>query len=53
MPMPAKAECAPWYVVPANLKWYHNFVVASTVADALEGLNLEYPECEVAGVVVE
>ena len=46
-------ECAPWYVVPANQKWYRNYVVASIVADALESLDLEYPECDVAGVVVE
>ena len=46
-------ECAPWYVVPANQKWYRNYVVASIVADALERLDLDYPECDVAGVVVE
>lgn len=46
-------EYAPWYVVPANQKWYRNYVVASVVADALEKLDLEYPRCDVAGVVVE
>ena len=46
-------ECAPWYVVPANQKWYRNYVVASIVADALEKLDLDYPVCDVAGVVVE
>ena len=46
-------ECAPWYVVPANQKWYRNYVVASIVADAIGRLDLDYPECDVAGVVVE
>lgn len=35
---------APWYVVPANKKWYRNLVVASTVVDALEKLKMRYPE---------
>jgi PPK2 family polyphosphate:nucleotide phosphotransferase len=34
-------ECAPWYVVPANHKWYRNVVVASTVVSALEKLKLK------------
>lgn len=29
-------EGAPWFVVPANKKWYRNLVVASAVVDALE-----------------
>lgn len=44
---------APWYVVPANQKWYRNHVVASTLADTFKRLDLEYPDCDVAGVVVE
>jgi len=34
---------APWYVVPADHKWYTRLVVASAVVDALEQLDLEYP----------
>lgn len=34
---------APWYVVPANRKWYRNLVVASTIVQALEDLNLRRP----------
>ncbi len=29
---------APWYVVPANKKWYRNLVVARTIADTLEAM---------------
>jgi PPK2 family polyphosphate:nucleotide phosphotransferase len=34
---------APWYIVPANRKWYRNLVVASTIVDALEDLKLKRP----------
>lgn len=37
---------APWYVVPANRKWYRNIVVTKTIVDALEGLDMQYPEPE-------
>jgi PPK2 family polyphosphate:nucleotide phosphotransferase len=44
---------APWYVVPANAKWYRNHVVASVIADAMQALKMKYPEPDVAGVVIE
>ena len=34
---------APWYIVPANRKWYRNFVVADRVVDALEDMKLKTP----------
>jgi PPK2 family polyphosphate:nucleotide phosphotransferase len=37
-------EEAPWYVVPADNKWFTRLVVAEAVLDALESLNLKYPE---------
>jgi PPK2 family polyphosphate:nucleotide phosphotransferase len=39
-------EYAPWYVIPANKKWYRNLVIARTIADTLEALNPQYPEAE-------
>lgn len=36
----------PWYVVPANNKWYRNLVVARTIADTLEAMNPQYPPAE-------
>lgn len=33
----------PWYIVPANRKWYRNLVVADRVADALEDMKLTTP----------
>jgi PPK2 family polyphosphate:nucleotide phosphotransferase len=34
---------APWYVVPADHKWYTRLVVADAIADTLESLPLAYP----------
>ncbi|ACA19648.1 protein of unknown function DUF344 [Methylobacterium sp. 4-46] len=35
---------APWYVVPANQKWFRNLIVARTIADTLEAMNPQYPK---------
>jgi polyphosphate kinase 2 (PPK2 family) len=37
---------APWYVVPADNKWFTRAVVAAAVVDALEGLDLSYPKVD-------
>ncbi len=37
---------APWYVVPADNKWFTRIVVASAVISALDGLDLRYPEVD-------
>jgi len=34
---------APWFVVPANRKWYRNLAIATTIADTLEDMNPEFP----------
>jgi PPK2 family polyphosphate:nucleotide phosphotransferase len=39
---------APWYVVPADHKWFTRAVVASAVIDALASLNLQYPKVDKA-----
>lgn len=48
-------EWAPWYIVPANRKWYRNLVVATVLVEALEGLDMRYPQPEegLEGVVIE
>jgi PPK2 family polyphosphate:nucleotide phosphotransferase len=48
-------EWAPWYVVPADRKWYRNLVVGSVITETLAGLGMEYPESgdDLTGVVVE
>ena len=37
---------APWYVVPANKKWYRNLVIARTIADTLEAMAPRVPDAE-------
>jgi len=37
------SEHAPWYIVPADHKWYTRLVVAAAVVDALEELDLAFP----------
>jgi PPK2 family polyphosphate:nucleotide phosphotransferase len=37
-------EQAPWYVVPADNKWYTRIVVAAAVVEALDSLDLHYPK---------
>ena len=35
---------APWYVVPADNKWFTRIVVAAAVIETLDALNLRYPK---------
>ncbi|MFO0618258.1 MAG: polyphosphate kinase 2 family protein [Polyangiaceae bacterium] len=35
---------APWFVVPANRKWYRNILVARTLVETLEEMDPKYPE---------
>jgi PPK2 family polyphosphate:nucleotide phosphotransferase len=46
---------APWYVIPANKKWFRNLAVANIVADTLDELDPQYPPSpdDLTGVVVE
>ena len=39
---------SPWYVVPADHKWFTHVVVADAIIRALEGLDLAYPEVSAA-----
>jgi len=46
---------APWYIVPANRKWFRDLVISSVLVDTLEGLKMKFPESKekLNGVVVE
>jgi polyphosphate kinase 2 (PPK2 family) len=39
-------EHAPWYVVPADNKWFTRLVVAGAIAHAVSRLELAYPEVD-------
>jgi PPK2 family polyphosphate:nucleotide phosphotransferase len=46
-------DWAPWYIIPANQKWYRNHLIGSILVETLDRMNPEYPKCQTAGVVVE
>lgn len=35
---------APWFVIPANHKWFRNLAISQIVVDAMESMNLQYPK---------
>jgi PPK2 family polyphosphate:nucleotide phosphotransferase len=37
-------DYAPWYVIPANRKWFRNLAVAQILVETLEGMKLHYPK---------
>ena len=37
-------EIAPWYVIPANRKWYRNWAVTQVLIETLEDMKLAYPK---------
>ena len=39
-------DYAPWYVIPANKKWYRNLVIARAIADTLEAMDPQFPAAE-------
>ena len=46
---------APWYIIPANSKWYRDLVISSILVETLQRLDMHYPESQedLEGVVVE
>ena len=36
-------DARPWYVIPANRKWFRNLAVATILADTIAGLKPTYP----------
>jgi len=37
-------DCAPWYVVPANCKWYRDLVIGAAIVEKLKALRIRFPE---------
>ncbi len=36
-------DAAPWFIIPANKKWFRNLAVSHIVAETLEGMNMKFP----------
>ena len=43
---------APWFVIPANHKWFRNLAVSQIVVETLESLHMEFPQptVEIGGI---
>ncbi len=39
-------EAAPWYVIPADRKWYRNWAVAELLRETLAGLDIDWPKAD-------
>ena len=35
---------APWHIIPANRKWYRDYLIAQVIVEALEKLKLKWPK---------
>jgi PPK2 family polyphosphate:nucleotide phosphotransferase len=44
--MKTSTDDAPWYVVPADRKWYRNLVISEILIQTLEGLAMSYPAAD-------
>jgi len=39
---------APWFVVPADNKWFTRLIVAAAIVEAVENFDLSYPKIDAA-----
>jgi PPK2 family polyphosphate:nucleotide phosphotransferase len=37
-------DWSPWYIIPANKKWFRDVLVSTVVVETLQGLHMEYPK---------
>ncbi len=55
--MDALSKCsfnyAPWYVIPANHKWFRDLAVSQILVETLEGLKMKYPQPSVDLVAIK
>jgi len=46
---------APWYVIPANHKWFRNLAISEIMVDQFSRLNMKFPEprCDISKLKIE
>jgi PPK2 family polyphosphate:nucleotide phosphotransferase len=44
---------APWWIIPANAKWYRNYLVGSILLETMQGLDMQYPQPDLSKEVIE
>jgi polyphosphate kinase 2 (PPK2 family) len=49
------APHAPWFVIPANKKWFRNLAISEIIIHALEALHMEFPKpkYDLSKIVIE
>jgi polyphosphate kinase 2 (PPK2 family) len=40
-------KCAPWYIIPANHKWFRNLAISQIIADTMGEMGLKLPPTHV------
>jgi polyphosphate kinase 2 (PPK2 family) len=40
------SRSAPWYVIPANKKWFRNLAVSQIIVEALQSLDMKFPKLD-------
>jgi polyphosphate kinase 2 (PPK2 family) len=44
---------APWYVIPADRKWYRNLAISEILVQTLDGMKIDFPEAkDLSGVTI-
>jgi polyphosphate kinase 2 (PPK2 family) len=45
----------PWYIIPANAKWFRNWAVGQIIVETLDSMKLKYPQprIDISKFVVE
>uniref|UniRef100_Q02A47 Polyphosphate:AMP phosphotransferase n=1 Tax=Solibacter usitatus (strain Ellin6076) TaxID=234267 RepID=Q02A47_SOLUE len=48
-------DCAPWYVIPANKKWFRNLAVSQVLCEELDAMKLRFPKpiADLSGIKFE
>ena len=46
---------APWFIIPANKKWFRNLAISQIIVEALEDLKMKFPPpmCDVSKLVID
>ncbi len=48
-------QTAPWYIIPADQKWYRNLAISRVIVSAIREMNPQYPPAEegLDGITIE
>jgi PPK2 family polyphosphate:nucleotide phosphotransferase len=41
-------DCAPWFIIPSDHKWFRNYAVSKIIVEALESMDMKFPKPSIA-----